>query len=178
MCKKKDEPITLYNLLEHLKQALNNAEKMQAIRTYLLQRRCLICAAKLVGRSDRIYCGIRCKNKYHSEVRSSTKGIRSETMKTLMKNYQILEGLLGEKGQKVEVSRTQLAREGFQFDHATHVRQAGKRLRYRIFNREYEFVNTTKVRIFRNDEERAVSPFLFLRWERKYTPELLAQYIR
>lgn len=170
MCNKKKSEVRLFNLLEMVKQAMNNAEKLACVKAFLLNRTCLICAKKLHGRSDKIYCGIQCKNKYHSTVRSSTKGIKGEMMKTLMKNYYILEGFLGEEAQEAEVSQTQLAREGFQFDHITNHRKEGKSTRYRIFNREYEVVNTTKIKIYKNSEEGVVSPLLFLRWEKKFSP--------
>lgn len=170
MCKKTKEEVTLYNLLDMVRKAMTNAQKWDLIRAYLLQRTCLVCAKKLQGRSDKIYCGIQCKNKYHAAVRSSTKGIRGEMMKTLMKNYFILEGILGEHGEEAEVSQTQLAREGFQFDHVTNVRHEGGCTRYRVFNRSYELVDSTKVRIFRNADESSVSPLLFVRWEKKFLP--------
>lgn len=168
MCKKKKTEVTLFNILELLKKALTNSEKLECVKAFLLNRTCLICAKKLHGRSDKIYCGIQCKNKYHSIVRTSTKGIKAEMMKTLMKNYHILEGFLGDEAQEAEVSQTQLTREGFQFDHITNHRKEGKKTRYRIFNREYEFVNTTKIKIFRNSEESVVSPLLFIRWQKKF----------
>ncbi len=89
----------------------------------LSHRQCVICNKQLIGRSDKRFCDIKCKNYYHSEVRKSLKTIASETMKVLAKNIIILEGIMGEEKNSCLIDRLALERLGFIFNYVTDVRK-------------------------------------------------------
>lgn len=58
------------------------------------ENRCLKCGKPIVGRPDKKFCGMKCKNDYHNNVAAYYRAIRNETMEVLMSNYSILDSLL------------------------------------------------------------------------------------
>jgi hypothetical protein len=128
-------------------------------------RTCVICNAKLIGRSDKVFCDIKCKNKYHSEVRKSTKTLASETQKILMKNYIILAGVMNEKNDNFIVKKQVLDSLGFNFDFVTRVEGRGGKIAFFIYEYRFEYSKTDLVIVSRDFQSHPVSPFLFKRWK-------------
>lgn len=130
-----------------------------------LSRNCVICNAKLIGRSDKVFCDIKCKNKYHSEVRKSTKTLASETQKIITKNYIILAGVMNEKNDNFIVKKQVLDSLGFNFDFVTRVEGRGGKITFFIYEYRFEYSKTDLVIVSRDFQSHPVSPFLFKRWK-------------
>ena len=130
-----------------------------------LSRNCVICNAKLIGRSDKVFCDIKCKNKYHSEVRKSTKTLASETQKIITKNYIILAGVMNENNDNFIVKKQVLDSLGFNFDFVTRVEGRGGKISFFIYEYIFEYSKTDLVIVSRDFQSHAVSPFLFKRWK-------------
>ena len=62
-----------------------------------------------------MFCGINCKNKYHSELAKSQKTVANETFKILAKNWTILSTLMGVDSAGLSINKVELARHGFDF---------------------------------------------------------------
>jgi hypothetical protein len=132
----------------------------------LSSRQCVICSSVLVGRSDKRFCDIKCRNYYHAEVRRSVKSVVSETMKILKHNYVQLTGMLGEKDSCV-VDRLALERKGFRFNYVTDAELLGGIIYYSLFGIRYRLYKK-RVYISVDSNRKPVSPFIFERWNREY----------
>lgn len=137
------------------------------------ERQCVICNRLLIGRSDKRFCDIACKNKYHSEVRKSLKTIQSETMKILTKNVVILSGILGREQNACIVDKLALEKWGFHFNYVSDAENKNGIIHYGVFHFTYRFVHNKRVLITIDKERHPVSPFIFKRWSREI-PEAFA----
>jgi len=130
----------------------------------VLLRQCVICNSQLVGRSDKRFCDITCKNKYHSEVRKSMKTIQSETLKILTKNFVILSGVMGESKNAAIIDKLALERLGFKFDYVSDAKNKSGSIHFGLFHFTYQFIHNKRVLIKIDRERKTISPFIFKRW--------------
>jgi hypothetical protein len=137
------------------------------------ERKCVICESKLVGRSDKVFCGIQCKNKYHSDVRKSNKTFESETLKTITKNYYILAGAVNQEN-SASVKKLVLQRLGFNFDHVTHIQIKPAGIIYSVFEFSFYISKNGNVIIHKDSKQIPISPYLYKRWKAVF-PENLIQ---
>lgn len=84
-----------------------------------MQKNCLECGEKIVGRTDKKFCDDACRNSYNNKVNKDRKNIIRNTNNWLRKNYRILEQLNPE--QKTKVSRSKLIEKGFDFNYFTSI---------------------------------------------------------
>jgi hypothetical protein len=84
-----------------------------------MERLCLECGAKLLGRVDKKFCDDACRNSYNNRNNKDTKNLIRNTNNWLRKNYRILEQLNPE--QKTKVSRAKLIEKGFDFNYFTSI---------------------------------------------------------
>lgn len=130
-------------------------------------RQCVICNRKLIGRSDKRFCDIQCKNKYHAEVRKSMKTIRSETLRILTNNYVILSGVLGEEKNSCLIDKLALERLGFRFNYVTDAMNQYGIIYYGVFDLTYRAIKGKRILITIDKERQPISPFIFKRWNRE-----------
>lgn len=129
------------------------------------KRECLICSKKLIGRSDKVFCSISCKNRYHGQNRRAVKGHFTETFKIIRKNYLILSGMLaGDRSAKL--SKTAITRDGFEPTYATGIRKRGKDIICELFDLCFTLKNNNVV-FWRTSNHSPFSPYLFERWRRQ-----------
>ncbi len=127
-------------------------------------RQCVMCNSQLIGRSDKRFCDIKCKNKYHSEVRNSMKSIQSETIKILTKNFVILSGVMGESQNAAIIDKLALERLGFRFDYVSDAKSKSGIIHFGVFHFTYKFIHNKRVLITIDRERKTISPFIFRRW--------------
>lgn len=84
-----------------------------------MERSCLICSEKLVGRTDKKFCSDYCRNTYNNNLNKDKKNLLRNVNNLLRKNYRILEGL--NPAEKTKVSKSKLLAKGFDFDHFTSI---------------------------------------------------------
>ena len=101
-----------------------------------MDKYCLECGGKLIGRVDKKFCSDYCRNSYHNKLNKDTKNLMRNINNILRKNYRILEKLNPEE--KTKTSKTKLLAEGFNFQYftSTYTTQAGKTY-YFIYNQGY-----------------------------------------
>jgi len=138
-------------------------------------RTCIICEKQLYGRSDKVFCDIHCKNKYHSEIRKTTRTVSAETLKMLQQNWVILAGLMTDNCDRFILKKVTLERLGFKFDTISHVESRGLQLRYSVFEFSYYFGHQGNVVVTKDIQQESVSPFLFKRWSH-VRPALREEY--
>jgi len=97
------------------------------------RRPCPICGKNIVGRSDKKFCSVGCKNKFHLP----SKHAKADSIKTinrfLFQNFKIMENIFkNEKKKKLMVPRILLDKMGFNFNYCTgcYMNNKGKLYRY------------------------------------------------
>jgi len=97
-----------------------------------LKRKCKICNTVFQGRSDKLYCSIRCKNYYHVNLRKVTNKVAIPIDRFLHRNRSILLEILGKNKSQKKVSRYLLEQKKFRFKYMTHyhINTKGKMYHY------------------------------------------------
>ena len=101
-----------------------------------MQKQCLECGEKLIGRIDKKFCSDGCRNTYNNRLNKDSKNLIRNVNNRLRKNYRILETL--NPNQKTKVSRNKLIEKGFDFNYITTVytTKAGK-VYYFVYDQGY-----------------------------------------
>lgn len=84
-----------------------------------MQKKCLECGEKVIGRSDKKFCSDYCRNAYHNTINKDTKNLIRNINNRLRKNWRILEKL--NPKQKTKTTRIKLIQEGFDFNYFTSI---------------------------------------------------------
>ncbi|MES2587581.1 MAG: hypothetical protein V4622_01295 [Bacteroidota bacterium] len=129
---------------------------------------CCVCDSKLFGRSDKVFCNVNCKNKYHAELRRHNKTVSKETIKILNKNYQTLCFLLGKNCSKFKINKLELERKGFNYEIVSGFSQTKFGFKLKIYEFSLYITHHNQVIISRDSEQSEISPFVYERWERFY----------
>ena len=82
---------------------------------------CKICSKLLVGRSDKLFCSVKCKNYYHVNLRKVTAIEVKEINTILHRNRSILLEIMGKRKVQIIVERMLLQKKKFQFKYHTHL---------------------------------------------------------
>ena len=80
---------------------------------------CILCGKQIVGRTDKKYCSITCKNTFNYKRRSKTKSATQAIDTILHKNREILNVIMGTKRKQMQVVKTELIQMGFQSEYIT-----------------------------------------------------------
>ena len=83
-------------------------------------KKCKICSTFLVGRQDKLFCSIRCKNYYHTNLRRVTRDASASIDKIVQLNLSILLELMGKTKKPIKVKRLKLDKKKFNFKYHTH----------------------------------------------------------
>lgn len=83
-------------------------------------RLCKMCKSPVKGRTDKIFCSIKCKSTYHMKLRGVTDDAAERIDKILHRNRSILLELMGKNGTQKKLPRTALDEKKFHFGYITH----------------------------------------------------------
>lgn len=133
-------------------------------------RLCCVCDKPLFGRSDKVFCDIHCKNRYHSDVRKHTKTASAVNIKILRKNYVILCALLGDPCDKYVIKKLELKKLGFNFDVISGISNTPYGPKYDLFEFSWFYSRNDNITIMQDKQQTTVSPFMYKRWERHTKP--------
>lgn len=81
---------------------------------------CKICNKRLVGRKDKIFCSVKCKNYYHVNLRKATTLVVKELDNILHRNRSILLEIMGKNKTQCTIERVVLEKKKFRFKYHTH----------------------------------------------------------
>lgn len=84
-----------------------------------MQKDCLECGEKIVGRVDKKFCSDYCRNAYNNKLNKDSTNLVRNVNNILRKNYRILQDLNPEE--KTKTSKTKLLAKGFSFDYFTSI---------------------------------------------------------
>lgn len=97
-----------------------------------MKRLCKLCQHPFTGRSDKIFCSVKCKSIYHHTLRKVTKAAANNIDKILHRNRSILLEIMGKNKTQKKVNRLVLENKKFRFHYYTnsYVNNRGKRYHY------------------------------------------------
>ncbi|MCX2836867.1 hypothetical protein OQ279_01780 [Salinimicrobium sp. MT39] len=84
-----------------------------------MEKGCLECGEKIVGRTDKKFCSDYCRNAYNNNLNKDSKNLVRNVNNQLRKNYRILEELNPDG--KIKLSKSKLLTKGFNFDYFTSI---------------------------------------------------------
>ncbi len=93
-----------------------------------MKRTCKICQKTLVGRRDKIFCSLDCKNDYHARLRQVTLQATQKIDNILHRNRSILLEIMGKNTGQKKIPRIRLDQKKFNFSYITgyHINVNGK----------------------------------------------------
>jgi predicted nucleic acid-binding Zn ribbon protein len=84
-----------------------------------MNKACLECGEKIVGREDKKFCSDGCRNAYNNKINKDSTNFMRNINNKLRKNYRILSELNVDG--KSKTTRTKLLTKGFDFDFFTNI---------------------------------------------------------
>ncbi|MBE7639427.1 MULTISPECIES: hypothetical protein [Salegentibacter] len=101
-----------------------------------MQKSCLECGEKMVGRVDKKFCSDYCRNSYHNNRNKDRKNLVRNVNNQLRKNYRILEEF--NPNEKTTIRKNKLLSRGFSFEYITSIytTKTGK-VYYFVYNQGY-----------------------------------------
>lgn len=90
--------------------------------------KCKICSKLVVGRKGKLFCSLRCKNYYHTNLRRVTVEATYDIDEILHRNRSILLEIMGKVKTSKKIDRLELEQKKFSFNYLTHyqVNKEGK----------------------------------------------------
>jgi hypothetical protein len=115
-----------------------------------MEKQCLECGHKLIGRIDKKFCNDYCRNAYNNKKNRASKNIIRNTNNLLRKNYRILEKI--NPNQKTKTTKDNLLRKGFNFNYFTSIytTKTGNTY-YFVYDQGYLLLGDTYVAIVKRD---------------------------
>jgi len=86
----------------------------------LKKKYCKQCGKILTGRSDKSFCSVKCKNKYHAQLRKNTDKAVGNINKILHRNRSILHEILRDQKTQIKINRRILDNKKFNYKYHTH----------------------------------------------------------
>lgn len=84
-----------------------------------MQKNCLECEDKIIGRIDKKFCSDYCRNSYNNKINKDKNNLVRNINNRLRKNYRILEML--NPNDKTKTSKSNLLAKGFNFENFTSI---------------------------------------------------------
>jgi len=109
-------------------------------------KKCLLCSEDFSGRADKKFCGDACRNAYNYDKLYLHEKKIKPIYYTLRRNRMTLAKLMNCEG----VTISEMARNGFNFDFATHRRTREEVEETFCFDYGFRFVNAEKVEIIKD----------------------------
>lgn len=103
-----------------------------------VQKHCLFCGKRLVGRSDKVFCDTECKNSYHNANSSEASETLKRIVKILKKNRDILKEVLGAET-TLKTTKEKLEAKGYEMEYLTHIKEIGAKKRKYYYVLDYGY---------------------------------------
>ena len=84
-----------------------------------MQKACLECGEKIVGREDKKFCSDGCRNTYNNKINKDSTNFMRNINNKLRKNYRVLSEINTEG--KSKTTRAKLLSKGFDFEFFTNI---------------------------------------------------------
>lgn len=84
-----------------------------------MEKTCLECGEKIVGRVDKKFCSDYCRNSYNNKINKDSKNLIRNINNRLRKNYRVLDSFALRQN-KTKTTKNRLLDKGFDFDYFTN----------------------------------------------------------
>lgn len=135
-------------------------------------RACSTCERKLIGRKDKVYCSIECKNEHHKIARIQTEEIQYSRNKRIKRNLVVLHGIFGLKTKSLKIHKSLLFEYGFDLDTYLELTVVANQTNYRILNYIFSVDENGVVYIFRETPEKVYFKEFLSRWLKSFAEDL------
>ncbi len=85
-----------------------------------MKKTCKMCPNIIVGRSDKVFCSVDCKNEYGIKLRQVTTKATRQIDNLLHRNRSILLEILGKNKKQIKISKSILDKKKFNYTYITH----------------------------------------------------------
>jgi len=104
----------------------------QILQIRYMKKTCRLCKKPFTGRSDKIFCAVKCKSLYAYKLKQVTDVATKDIDKILHRNRSILLELMGKKKTQYKIPKIHLDRKKFNYSYVTryHVNNRGKMINY------------------------------------------------
>lgn len=104
-----------------------------------MDKNCLECGEKIVGREDKKFCSDGCRNSYNNKINKDSTNYMRNVNNKLRKNYRILAE--SNPDGKSKISKTKLLSKGFDFEYFTNILNTNTgNTYYFIYDQGYRFL--------------------------------------
>lgn len=105
---------------------------MNTVNNSANHRKCRICDNLVRGRSDKLFCSVKCKSYYHDRLSKVTFEASMRIDKILHRNRSILLELMGKNAIQKKIPKIELDKKKFNWTYITHyhINSRGKEVRY------------------------------------------------
>lgn len=86
-----------------------------------MNKSCLECSEKIIGREDKKFCSDGCRNSYNNKINKDSNNFMRNINNRLRKNYRILTEL--NAAEKTKTTKSRLLGKGFDFEYFTNIYQ-------------------------------------------------------
>lgn len=100
-----------------------------------MNKNCLECNEKIIGREDKKFCSDGCRNSYNNKMNKDSNNYMRNINNKLRKNYRILKSLNPEG--KTNVTKTKLLSKGFEFDYMTSILNTKPKTYFFLYDQGY-----------------------------------------
>lgn len=117
-----------------------------------MKKHCKLCRKEFIGRSDKVFCSIACKNDYNVQLRRVTSKASKKIDEILHRNRSILLEIMGKHKIQITVDRMDLDKKKFNFSYMTgySINKQGKTYHH-IYDFSYMVFSSQSVLIVRKN---------------------------
>lgn len=112
---------------------------------------CIECGDKIIGRIDKQFCNDACRNAYNNRKNRDTSNLMRSINRKLRNNYRTLSELPFVEG-KSKTNRSYLTKQGFDFEHFTHLKVYKNGAEYRfLYDIGYKLLEDDFILVVKNE---------------------------
>lgn len=115
-----------------------------------MDKTCLECGEKIVGREDKKFCSDGCRNAYNNKINKDSTNYMRNINNKLRKNYRILSEMNAEG--KSKTIKSKLLNKGFDFDYFTNILNTSNgNTYYFVYDQGYRLLETDSYMLVKKD---------------------------
>jgi len=126
---------------------------------------CPTCSGVVIGRSDKRFCSIKCKNEHHNNARTYLKTRYGDIQKRIHRNFVLLEGIMGPTATGMDIHKDILFKFGFDVSICTGNKFVKDEQWYELGNYHFKIDGQGIVRVERMEKVSEIMPGFFERYE-------------
>ena len=134
------------------------------LRGEFMHAPCPTCAGEVVGRTDKRYCCVKCKNEHHRIARMQVKPQVKEEKRKLVRNIVLMEGILGAENNCMAIHKNLLFLHGFDMNACSSVVVVNDRNYQHLGDYTFRIEKNGMILVKRNKPLSWAQPEFFARW--------------